>query len=151
MRLSLLLASCLLTSCALECTAVGCTSTLEIRLSHSLDLGAGPYRVDITTPQQELRCSIGPELGDELRSCFGYRFATLRWDESSMTVTMTDPFGDVVVNPTGAPFESIEVVVYDGPDELSRRAVAVDPGEPQRPNGPGCEPTCWAATVDASL
>ncbi|MEC7521772.1 MAG: hypothetical protein VYE22_17955 [Myxococcota bacterium] len=141
----------LLTACSLECTLVDCTSTLEVRLSHDLDLASGPYQVEITTPQQELRCSVGPEPADDMASCFGYRFATLRWDEATVVVTLTEPFGDAELNPDGAPFESVDVTVSQGGTELWRETVAVDAGEPNMPNGPGCAPTCWSAVASESL
>jgi hypothetical protein len=130
---------------SLECTEVGCTSTLAITVEHEAELARGAYRLEVVTPQQELRCSVGPETAGEA-SCFGFRFADLVWDASAATLTLTGPFGDAVDNPEGRPFEAVEVVVSRDGDELARRTVPVEPGEPVTPNGPDCPPTCWNAT-----
>lgn len=147
LTLTLLLSVGILTaSCdsPMECTNVGCTSTLSVEIAHDLDLAAGPYRFEIDTGLQTLRCSVGPEpTGD--RSCFGFRFADLDWDATSVTLLLTDPFEG------GEPPEMVDVVVVQGDTELSRQSITVDRGETERPNGPDCPGMCWQAVAATSL
>jgi len=138
--LATLLAACTASS---ECTTESCSSTLTIALSHTLDLSSGPHRLEVTTPSADLRCSVGPEPAGDA-TCFGFRFTDLRWDETTITLVLTEPFVD-------APFEQIEVAVSRAGDEVWREIVDVDAGEAERPNGPDCPGACWRATAAATL
>jgi len=100
-------------------------------------------RLEVTTPSADLRCSVGPEPAGDA-TCFGFRFTDLRWDETTITLVLTEPFVD-------APFEQIEVAVSRAGDEVWREIVDVDAGEAERPNGPDCPGACWRATAAATL
>ena len=131
-------------SCGAACTEVGCTSTLRIRLEHSLALADGPYLLEVTTPAHELRCSFGPETTGD-RTCFGFRFADLDWDESAVTLLLTEPFEG------GAVFEAVDVRVSREGAPLFEQTIAVDAGPLLEPNGPGCPPVCVEALALGSL
>lgn len=147
-----LLAGCttLLAGCTAECTEVGCDSRLEIEIAHALDLTAGPYRLEVNTPLQSLRCSFGPETSG-VSTCFGYRFSDLTWDDERVTLTLLNPFTDLETNPDGEPFSSVDVAVFQGSDSLGDFTVDIAAGAPDQPNGDGCPPTCWTARGQAAL
>lgn len=146
----------LLAACAPEganeqtCTLIGCTSTLEVTLDHSLDLSAGPYQVNLTTPLNEIRCSVGPD-AEGSESCFGFRFTDLSWTADRVTITLTQPFYDTELNPDATPFERVQVSVKQGDVELDALDLLVDAGNAQQPNGPECGPTCWQATAEGTV
>ena len=139
-----------LSGCTMACTEVGCESSLEVAIDHGLDLAEGPYRLEVTTPLHDLRCSFGPApTGEE--TCFGHRFSDLSWSADRVTLRLLRPFFDATENPDGAPFEAVEVAVFRGSSELDRATLRVEPGAPRRPNGEGCPPTCWDATASTAL
>ncbi len=159
MRSALLLAACL--ACAPDpapgldagpdCSAIGCLSSLELTFDHALDLGEGPYRLEVTLPGGPApRCTVGPESEGET-SCFGFRFANVRWDATQIVVSLQQPFSVTPENPTGAPLASADFALERGGATLSEGSLAIDAGEEQRPNGPLCPPTCWQATGTAEL
>ena len=139
-----------LSGCVTQCTLVGCESQLELELTHALDLSEGPYRLEVTTPLHSLRCSFGPD-ATGTTTCFGYRFSDLDWDEERVTLSLIAPFYDAESNPEGEPFESVELAVSQGSTLIAERTVEISRGEPQRPNGEGCPPTCWSARGDVTL
>lgn len=134
-----------------DCSARGCVSSLELRFAHSLDLAAGPYRLEVTLPGGPTpRCTIGPDAEGDT-SCFGFRFANLRWDAAGIVVRLAQPFSVTPENPTGAPQNSGSYVLRRGSEMLSEGTVAIDAGPELRPNGPLCPPTCWAASGSTTL
>lgn len=141
---TVLLSAPTLSSCALTCTEVGCTNRLTLRLEHSLALTGGPYLLEVVTPEQSLRCSVGPEpTGD--RSCFGFRFADLQWDADQITILLTEPFG------SGEPFESVDVSLSRDGVQLVDERFAVARGAAIEPNGPDCPPTCFDAQTGGAI
>lgn len=154
LRLSLLsgLAFCL--SCTdlgpVECTEVDCNSSLVITVDHALPLSEGGHLLELDTPNFELRCSIpSDESGTE--SCFGFRFATMTWDQSQIVITLTEPFFDTDLNPEADPWSEVSLSIQKEGAEVAGAVIPVDGGEPQTPNGEDCPPVCWEATASASL
>jgi hypothetical protein len=127
---------------ASACGSETCTSSLVVTLAHELDFSAGGYVLELDVAELEVRCSF-PAEATGTKSCFGYRFADLAWDESTITVTLTNPLSDYDV--------SVDVRLAKDNAHVFEQTVAVDPGEPFEPNGEGCPPRCWSARAEASL
>ncbi len=134
----------------LVCTTIGCTSELTLTIEHNLDLSEGPHQFEMTTPLQEIRCSV-PTTASGQDSCFGFRFADLSWDPTHVTITLLGPFYDTELNPEATPFESVELRVLRQGVLLRSVSVPVSPGEGRQPNGPGCAPTCYDAHGELTL
>lgn len=130
------------------CTGEPCSSRLTMTFSHNLSLLDGPHPLNIQTPLHDVICSVDPApKGD--KSCFGFMFTDLTWDEQTITVLMTTPFFDTDLNPEATPFESVSVQVELGDRTLFDEMLPVDPGEPVQPDP--CGQVCWHATVDATI
>jgi hypothetical protein len=131
-----------------SCTDEDCDSTLTLTLQHQLPLLEGPHQITMTTPLFDVDCSIPTELtGSD--SCFGFRFADLDWDESTITITLIEPYYDTDLNPEALPFETVGVLVTKSPTVLYDETVTIDPGQSTRPDP--CGPVCWPATGSATL
>ncbi len=130
------------------CTDESCSSLLTMTFAHSLALLEGPHALTIQTPLHELLCSIDPEPSGR-KSCFGFMFTDLVWDEQTITVLLTAPYYDTDLNPEATPFESVSVLLELGDMTLYDEMLPVEPGDPIQPDP--CGEVCWHATVDASF
>ncbi|MEM7157456.1 MAG: hypothetical protein AAF799_31715 [Myxococcota bacterium] len=130
------------------CTDETCTSLLTMTFSHDLALLDGPHPLDIQTPLHDLICSIDPAPEGQ-KSCFGFMFTDLSWDEQTITVEMTGPFFDTDLNPEATPFESVAVQLRLEDQTLYDEVLPVVSGDPIQPDP--CGQVCWHATVDATI
>lgn len=130
------------------CTGESCSSRLTMTFGHNLALLDGPHPLRIQTPLHELICSIDPTPTGR-KSCFGFMFADLSWDEQTITVLLTTPFYDTDLNPEATPFDSVSVQVELGDQPIYDGTLPVDPGDPIQPDP--CGQVCWHATVDANI
>ena len=130
------------------CTGETCSSLLTMTFSHNLALLDGPHPVNIQTPLHDVLCSIDPA-PEGRKSCFGFMFTDLSWDEQTFTVLMTTPFFDTDLNPEATPFESVAVQVELGDETLYDEVLTVVPGDPIQPDP--CGQVCWHATIDATI
>ena len=102
----------------------------------------------LETGTEELLCSVDPEPSGR-KSCFGFMFTDLVWDEQTITVLMTAPYYDTDLNPDATPFESVSVLLELDGMTLYDEMLPVEAGEPIQPDP--CGEVCWHATVDATL
>ena len=128
----------------LICTEIGCGSTLTIDIAHVLPLEQGPYGINLVTPVHDIRCSVGPEFSGQA-TCLGWRSTDIAWTDSTVQIVLTNPFYPDENNPDGVPFTQVLLHLIQDGTNLDSQTIPVDPGEPQQPNGPECEPTCWQA------
>lgn len=125
------------------CTLIDCSDRLTVTVAHALDLSGDDVEVELRTPLQEVSCAVGPEAQGQ-DSCFGFRFADVRWEPGAVTVELLEPFEG------GASFEEVEIVVSQAGVEVARLDVPLEE-ETVRPNGPGYDPICRLAEGDITL
>lgn len=142
--LLVLLAACPSPDDGVVCTEIGCSSSFTVALTHGLAFDDEALHTVVlrTDPIGEVACTVGPgPSGSD--SCFGFRFADVAWTETTITVTLAQPFYVSETTPDGEPFDRYEIEVLDGGSSVFRQTFDLGEVTALQPNGPECGPTCY--------